>query len=193
MGGKVSYICKRYSKANNKYKRKWIISTSTFLPTIRFKWVHYKEFDLNKYTSSSSKGCVLEIDLEYPKELCELHNDYPLAPDKLEMKKEMLPKYQQMISDFFNSPISNVKELLPNYFCRGKYLLHYENLNLYLRLELRLKKASCIRIQTITIAKTIYWIQTKKNRSRRKWRQRWKTFYKIMNNVVYEKAHYIKT
>ena len=111
---------------------------------------------MNKYTSSSSKGCVLEIDLEYPKELCELHNDYPLAPDKLEMKKEMLPKYQQMISDFFNSPISNVKELLPNYFCRGKYLLHYENLNLYLRVELRLKKASCIRIQTITIAKTIY-------------------------------------
>ena len=129
---------------------------STFLPIIRFKWVLDKEFDLNKYTSSSSKGCALEIDLEYPKELCELHNDYPLAPDKLEMKKEMLPKYQQMISDFFNSPISNVKELLPNYFCRGKYLLHYENLNLYLRLELRLKKALSIRIQTITIAKTIY-------------------------------------
>ena len=128
---------------------------STFLPIIRFKWVLDKEFDLNKYTSSSSKGCPLEIDLEYPKELCELHNDYPLAPDKLEMKKEMLAKYQQMISDFFNTPISNVKELVPNYFCKGKYLLHYENLNLYLRLGLRLKKTSSTRIQTITIAKTI--------------------------------------
>ena len=50
------------------------------------------------------------------------------------MKKEMLPQYQQMIFDFFNTPISNVKELVPNYFCRGKYLLHYENLKLYLRL-----------------------------------------------------------
>ena len=34
---------------------------------------------MNKY--NSSKGCVLEVDLEYPKELPELHNDYPLAPD----------------------------------------------------------------------------------------------------------------
>ena len=38
-----------------------------------------KEFDLNKYTVNSLKGCVLEVDLEYPKELQELHNDYPLA------------------------------------------------------------------------------------------------------------------
>ena len=47
-----------------------------------------KEFDLNKYTSNSSKGCVLEVNLEYPKGLRELHNDYPLAPDKIEIKIE---------------------------------------------------------------------------------------------------------
>ena len=41
-----------------------------------------KEFDLTKYTGNSSKGYVLEVDLEYPKELQELHNNYPLAPDK---------------------------------------------------------------------------------------------------------------
>ena len=40
-----------------------------------------EEFGLNKYTSNSSKGGVLEVDLEYPKELHNLHNDYPLAPD----------------------------------------------------------------------------------------------------------------
>ena len=37
--------------------------------------------------SNSSKGCVLEVDLEYSKELQELHNDYPLAPNKIEMKR----------------------------------------------------------------------------------------------------------
>ena len=37
------------------------------LPTSSFKWINPKEFDLNKYTNTSSKGCVLEIDLEYPK------------------------------------------------------------------------------------------------------------------------------
>ena len=45
------------------------------MPTNRFKWIYSKEFDLNKYTSNSSKGCVVEVDLEYPKKLRELHND----------------------------------------------------------------------------------------------------------------------
>ena len=56
---------------------------SKFLPTGGFKWIDPKEFDLNKYTSNSSKGCVLEVDLEYLKELRELHSDYPLAQGKL--------------------------------------------------------------------------------------------------------------
>ena len=40
---------------------------SKFLPISGFKWIDLKEFDLNKYTSNSSKGCVFEVDLEYPK------------------------------------------------------------------------------------------------------------------------------
>ena len=63
--------------------------------------VNPKEFDLNKYTNNSSKGCVLEVDLEYPKELHELHNDYPLAPDKIEIKREMLSEYQLKIADLY--------------------------------------------------------------------------------------------
>ena len=53
-----------------------------------------KEFDWNKYTSHSSKGCVLKVNLEHPKELRELHKDYLLAPDKIEIKREMLSNYQ---------------------------------------------------------------------------------------------------
>ena len=71
--------------ANNSYGH----AMSKFLPTSSFKWTDPKKFDLNKYTSNSSKGCVLKVDLEYPKELRELHNDYPLAPDKIEIKREM--------------------------------------------------------------------------------------------------------
>ena len=49
--------------------------------------------DSNKYNSNSSKGCFLEVDLKYPKELHELHNGYyPLAPDKIEIKKYMIKK-----------------------------------------------------------------------------------------------------
>ena len=41
-----------------------------------------------KYTSNSSKGCVLEVDLEYYKELHQQHNDYPLAPHKVNQRKD---------------------------------------------------------------------------------------------------------
>ena len=68
---------------------------------------------MNKYTSNISKGCVLQVDFEYPKEL---HNDYPLAPDKIETNKEMLYDYQIKIFDLYNVLIGNVKKLVPNFF-----------------------------------------------------------------------------
>ena len=43
-----------------------------------------------EYISNSSERCVVEVDLEYPKELQQLHNNYPLAPDKIEIKRETL-------------------------------------------------------------------------------------------------------
>ena len=61
-----------------------------FLTSSGLRWVDPKEFGLNKHTSNSSKGCVLEVDLEYPIELRELHNDYSLDPSKIEIKREML-------------------------------------------------------------------------------------------------------
>ena len=75
-----------------------------------------EEFDLNKYTSNSSKGCALEVNLEYPKELRELRNDYPLAPDKIIIKRKMLSEYQLKIADLYNIPIGNVKKLVPKFF-----------------------------------------------------------------------------
>ena len=89
---------------------------SKFLPTSGFKWVDPRQFDLNKYTSNSSKRSVFEVDLEHPKELRELHNDYPVARDKIEIKREILPDYQLKIADLYNMPIGNVKKLVPSVF-----------------------------------------------------------------------------
>ena len=47
-------------------------------------------FVFNKQASNVSRGCVFEVDLEYPKELQEVHNDHPLVPDKIQIKNEML-------------------------------------------------------------------------------------------------------
>ena len=95
---------------------------------------------MNKYISNSSKGCVIEVDLDYPKQLQEIQNDYPLAPDKIEIKKEMLSGYQLKIADLYKIPIVNLKKLVPNFFDKEKYVLHYGNLQLYLRLGLKLKQ-----------------------------------------------------
>ena len=93
---------------------------SKFLPASGFKWIYPKEFDLTKYTGNSSKGCVLEVDLRYPKELRELHNDY---------------SYQLKIADLYNTPIGHVKKLVPNIFDKEKYVCHYENLGLGLKFK----------------------------------------------------------
>ena len=82
MRGEVSYASKRYSKFSHKYLKsydpkqesKHIIKygyvMSAFLLTSWFKWIDSNVFDLNKYTSNSSNGCVLEFYLQHPNELC---------------------------------------------------------------------------------------------------------------------------
>ena len=49
-----------------------------------------KKFELNKYTSNSSKGCLLEVNLEYPKQLRELSNDCPSARENRDHKRNVV-------------------------------------------------------------------------------------------------------
>ena len=66
---------------NNLYRH----AMSQYLPYANFKWV--KNIDkieqkLMRIKNNSSTGYVLEVDLEYPQKLHDIHNDYPLAPEK---------------------------------------------------------------------------------------------------------------
>ena len=81
---------------------------SKLFPTSVFKQIDPKESDLNKYSSNNFKECASEVDLEYPKESHELKNNYSLAPDKIEIKREMLPEYQLTFSDLYNILIGKV-------------------------------------------------------------------------------------
>ena len=68
---------------------------SQYLPFSEFKWLNKKEidrFDVNSIGGNSSIGYVLEADLNYPDNLLELHNDYPLAPEKVDITQDMLSK-----------------------------------------------------------------------------------------------------
>ena len=114
MRGGISYIAERHSKANNKYMECYYSSKeslyityhdannsygwamSQYLPYSGFKWLNQKEidrFDINSIEEDSSIGYILKVDLEYPSESQKLHNDYPLAPEKLKVSQNMLSNY----------------------------------------------------------------------------------------------------
>ena len=95
--------------ANNLYG--W--SMSKPLPYKNFKWMS----DLNKWENIP---CILEVDLEYPEKLHDLHNDYPLAPERL--------------------LIGKVEKLVPNLNHKEKYVIHHEVLKQYLKLGMKLTK-----------------------------------------------------
>ena len=73
-----------------------------------------------------------------------MHNDYPWAPDKLEIKTKMLPDYQLKIAHDYNVSFGNIKKLVLNFVRKEKYVLHYKNLHLYLRLGLKMKNMAKI-------------------------------------------------
>ena len=56
----------------------------------------------------------------------------------------MLSDYQLKIADHYKIHIGNVKKLVPNFSDKEKYVIHYKNLKLYLRLGLKLKKIHLI-------------------------------------------------
>ena len=88
------------------------------------------KIDLAKYKEDSKKGLILEVDLEYPQELHDLQNDYPLAPEKMKVTKGMLSPCCESRREKFNISIGQVHKLISALNKKEKYLLHYRNLQL---------------------------------------------------------------
>ena len=157
MWGGIYYVPKRHSKANNKYMQSFGVNKpsiaylnknnlygwamSQYLPCSGFKWLNQKEtykFYVNSIGENSSNEYILEDDLEYPDALHELHNDYPLASEKLKITYYMLSNYCSSISNEYDIKIGGVNKLVPNLDNKSKYVLQYRNLQLYLSLGMKL-------------------------------------------------------
>ena len=159
MRGGISYIAKRHAIANNKYTGDydaWNLSTfityldmnnlygwamSEYLSYGRFEWLkNIDEFDMMSVSEKSEIGYYFEANFEYSNELHELHNNYPLALEKLAVSSDMLSKYCKEIADKYGIKVGDVKKLIPNLGSKTKYVLHYRNLQLYLPLGMKLTK-----------------------------------------------------
>ena len=82
---------------------------SDYLPYGGFKWLkNVDAFHVNSVREKSPIGYFLEVDLEYPDESHELHNDYPLAPKKFAVSSDMLSKYCKEITDKYEIKVGNI-------------------------------------------------------------------------------------
>ena len=206
--GGISYIANRYGKANNKYMKdynkdepsKYIMyldannlygwAMSQYLPTGGFRWLKQKEIDkFNVYNinKNSEKGYILEVDLEYPKKLHNLHNDYPLAAEKITVEKDMLSNYCKTISDKYGISTGLVSKLIPTLSKKEKYVLHYQNLQLYLNLGLKLTKIHRVLKfnQSPWLKQYIDFNTVKRTNAKNDFE---KDFFKLMNNSVFGKT-----
>ena len=208
MRGGISYIANRYGKANNKYMKeydekapsKYIMyldannlygwAMSQYLPTGGFRWMTEEQInniDLAKYNDNSKKGLILEVDLEYPKELHDLHNDYPMGPEKVKVTKDMLSSYCRKIADKCNISTGLVRKLIPTLKNKEKYVTHYRNLQLYTDLGLKVTKVHRVLEfnQSPWLKQYIDYNTNKRMNAKNAFE---KDFFKLMNNSVFGKT-----
>ena len=78
-------------------------------------------------SDKSPIGYFLEVDLKYPDELQELHNDFSLAPEKIAVSSDMLSKYCKKIADEYEIKVGDVKKLISNLGNENSYVVHHRN------------------------------------------------------------------
>ena len=187
--GGISIISNRYGEANNKYMRKGFnknkpskylmyldannlygCGMSMKLPTHGFKWltggemekIYENRHNLNKIP------CILEVDIEYPENLHDLHNDYPLCPEKVKCK-------------------NGVEKLIPNLRNKKKYVLHYKNLIQCLDMGLKIKHIHR-GIKFVESEWMKLYIDKNTNLRAKAKNNFEKDFFKLVNNLVFGKT-----
>ena len=189
--GGISMISNRYGEANNKYMgnrfnrnklKKYLMyldannlygcAMSKKLPIHSFKWLTSGEMEKlfnNRVVQIWEKTpCILEVDLEYPENLHDLHNDYPFCPERVECK-------------------NGVEKLIPNLRDKTKYVIHYKNLIQCLKAGIKLKKIHR-GIKFIESEWMKPYIEMNTNLRTKAKNNFEKDFFKLMNNSVFGKT-----
>ena len=181
-----SYI--NYLDANNLYG----LSMIQKLPYRSLKWDDkITEDDIINYDNGRT-GFILEVDLEYPKELHDLHNDYPLAPEVMNVKANMLSEKQVEIYKLINGSKEpkdekTKKKLILNLNDKNKNVVHIRTLQFYLKHGLKLKKVHrAIKFEQKEILKPYIEFNTEKRKNARNDFE--KDIFKLLNNAVFGKT-----
>ena len=95
----------QYLDANNLYG--WAMSQP--LPTGGFKWVNVKPSKISQLAKRKLKGYLLEVDVHYPKELHDSHNDLPFMCERMK--------------------INGTEKLIPNLYDKKRYVINIRALD----------------------------------------------------------------
>lgn len=208
--GGVSMICKRHCQANNplmgpeydpsRENDTYILyhdvnnlygaAMSFPLPTHGFNWLpsdqHPYIIDtiMNLSAKESSRGYILEVDLEYPDDLHDSHNDLPLAPEKLRIDDSNLSLFQLQC---YGGKRPKTEKLIPHFFKRENYVIHYITLKFYL--EKGMKVTAVHRVLEFSQEPWLkQYIHDNTERRKKEKTTFGKDLYKLMNNAVYGKT-----
>ena len=156
-----SYL--QYLDANNLYG--WAMSQP--LPTGGFKWVDVNPNEISELATRTDKGYILEVDVSYPKDLHDSHNDLPFMCERME--------------------INGVEKLVPNLRDKKNYVIHIQALNQALQHGLRLDRIHrVIEFDQSPWLKTYIDFNTQLRTAAPNDFE--KDFFKLMNNLVFGKT-----
>ena len=207
--GGVSMISNRHAESDNDHKLVyWDANNlygwamSQYLPTSEFKWLDNPEnINVTEISDDSEHGAILEVDLEYPADIHDLHADFPVAAENIKITQSMLSKDQmyilesiqrQNMGENFIGPlqelsVKDTKKLAPNLNDKTNYIVHYRNLKMYIQLGLKVSK-----IHRVLQFKQQPWLKSYIDFNTQQRAQATNTFeknfFKLMNNSVFGKT-----
>ena len=183
--GGITQVVRKYTSVNNKYMRDkfdpksessylqyldannlygWAMSQP--LPTGGFKWTDVNPNEISKSATRTDKGYLLEVDVSYPKELHNPHNDLPFMCERME--------------------INGVEKLVPNLRDKKSYVIHIQALNQALQHGLRPDRIHrAIEFDQSPWLKTYIDFNTQLGTAATNDFE--KHFFKLMNNLVFGK------
>ena len=187
--GGICHAIQRYAKANNKYmndydrKKKssyiqYLDANNLYgkamtekLPVKGFKWVNdiskIDEDFVKVYNKNDNKGYILDVDVDYPNKLQNLHSDLPFLPERM--------------------IINNTKKLVCNLNDKKNYIVHINVLKQALDHGLKLRKVHRV-IEFEQEAWLKEYIDVNTELRKKATNDFEKDFFKLMNNVVFGKT-----
>ena len=177
-----------YIDANNLYG--WAMSQ--YLPTSEFEKLDFPEEyeleqiveDLRFIPDNNEYGYFIECDLEYPAEIKEKTENFPLCPYQTKADPNLFSEYMNSVKQPNYKPTEKLMCDLTNKY---NYMMHYRMFKFYTNLGMKVTK-----IHTIYRFKQSLWLEKYINHTTQK-RTKAKTnfekdLYKLMNNAFFGKT-----